>query len=193
MTRFALLVRGINVGGKHKVVMAQLRQELTGLGLENVETYINSGNIFFDTSMPRTQLVESLQGFFKEHYPFIRYFSLLSQEDYEEECSHLPNWWSQDLARKDILFYTEDLDVDQVIEKVNSLELVNEVLHLGKLGIFWGKFSEETYSKTAYHKFLLKMPFYRNITIRNANTFDKIGQFLKDYEGDNNDIISKNQ
>ena len=184
MTRFALLVRGINVGGKHKVVMAQLRQELTGLGLENVETYINSGNIFFDTSMPRTQLVESLQGFVKEHYPFIRYFSLLSQEDYEEECSHLPNWWSQDLARKDILFYTEDLDVDQVIEKVNSLELVDEVLHFGKLGIFWGKLSEASYSKTAYHKHLLKMPFYRQITIRNAKTFDKIGQFLKHKEGD---------
>ena len=184
MIRFALLVRGINVGGKNKVVMAQLCQELTGLGLENVETYINSGNIFFDTSMPRTQLVESLQGFFKEHYPFIRYFSLLSQEDYEEECSHLPNWWSQDLARKDILFYTEDLDVDQVIEKVNSLELVDEVLHFGKLGIFWGKLSEASYSKTAYHKHLLKMPFYRNITIRNANTFDKIGQFLKHKEGD---------
>ena len=184
MTRFALLVRGINVGGKHKVVMAQLRQELTGLGLENVETYINSGNIFFDTSMPRTQLVESLQGFFKEHYPFIRYFSLLSQEDYEEECSHLPNWWSQDLARKDILFYTEDLDVDQVIEKVNSLELVDEVLHFGKLGIFWGKLSEASYSKTAYHKHLLKMPVYRQMTIRNAKTFDKIGQFLKHKEGD---------
>ena len=184
MNRFALLVRGINVGGKHKVVMAQLRQELTELGLENLETYINSGNIFFDTSMPRTQLVESLQGFFKEHYPFIRYFSLLSQEDYEEECSHLPNWWSQDLARKDILFYTEDLDVDQVIEKVNSLELVDEVLHFGKLGIFWGKLSEASYSKTAYHKHLLKMPFYRQITIRNAKTFDKIGQFLKHKEGD---------
>ena len=184
MNRFALLVRGINVGGKNKVVMAQLRQELTELGVETVETYINSGNIFFDTSMPRTQLVESLQGFFKEHYPFIRYFSLLSQEDYEEECSHLPNWWSQDLARKDILFYTEDLNVDQAIEKVNSLELVDEVLHFGKLGIFWGKLSEASYSKTAYHKHLLKMPFYRNITIRNANTFDKIGQFLKHKEGD---------
>ena len=184
MNRFALLVRGINVGGKNKVVMAQLRQELTGLGLENVETYINSGNIFFDTSRPRTQLVESLQDFFKEHYPFIRYFSLLSQEDYEEECSHLPNWWSQDLARKDILFYTKDLNVDQAIEKVNSLELVDEVLHFGKLGIFWGKLSEASYSKTAYHKHLLKMPFYRQITIRNAKTFDKIGQFLKHKEGD---------
>ena len=40
MTRFALLVRGINVGGKNKVVMAQLRQELMELGLEQVETYI---------------------------------------------------------------------------------------------------------------------------------------------------------
>ena len=184
MTRLTLLVRGINVGGKHKVVMAQLRQELTELGLENVETYINSGNIFFDTSMPRTQLVERLQDFFKEHYPFIQRFSLLSQEDYEEELRTLPEWWFQEMARKDVLFYTEDLDVDQVIEKVNSLELVDEVLHFGKLGIFWGKLSEASYSKTAYHKHLLKMPFYRNITIRNANTFDKIGQFLKHKKGD---------
>ena len=74
--------------------------------------------------------------------------------------------------------------MDQDIEKVNSLELVDEVLHFGKLGIFWGKLSEASYSKTAYHKHLLKMPFYRQITIRNAKTFDKIGQFLKDYEGD---------
>ena len=184
MTRFALLVRGINVGGKHKVVMAQLRQELTELGLETVETYINSGNIFFDTSMPRTQLVESLQDFFKEHYPFIQSFSLLSHEDYEKELRNLPDWWNHEMARKDVLFYTEGLDVDQVIEKVNSLELVDEVLHFGKLGIFWGKLSEASYSKTAYHKHLLKMPFYRQITIRNAKTFDKIGQFLKHKEGD---------
>ena len=32
-----LLVRGINVGGKNKVVMAQLRQELTELGLERLK------------------------------------------------------------------------------------------------------------------------------------------------------------
>ena len=184
MNRFALLVRGINVGGKNKVVMAQLRQELTGLGLENVETYINSGNIFFTTSIPKTQLVENLQAFFNKHYPFIQSFSLLSYQDYEEELRNLPDWWNHEMARKDVLFYTESLDVDQVIEKVNSLELVDEVLHFGKLGIFWGKLSEASYSKTAYHKHLLKMPFYGNITIRNANTFDKIGQFLKHKEGD---------
>ena len=184
MTRYALLVRGINVGGKNKVVMAQLRQELTELGLEKVETYINSGNIFFTSIAPKAQLVEKLEAFFEIHYPFIQSFSLLSLEDYEKELRNLPDWWNHAMARKDVLFYTESLDVDQVIKKVNSLELVDEMLHFGKLGIFWGKLSEASYSKTAYHKRLLKMPFYRNITIRNANTFDKIGQFLKHKEGD---------
>ena len=184
MIRYALLVRGINVGGKNKVVMAQLRQELMELGLENVETYINSGNIFFDTNTARIQLVEDLKGFFERLYPFIQNFSLMSIEDYEEELRNLPDWWNHEMARKDVLFYTEGVDVDQVIEKVNSLELVDEVLHFGNLGIFWGKLSEETYTKTAYHKHLLKMPFYRQITIRNAKTFDKIGQFLKHKEGD---------
>ncbi|OFN99295.1 MULTISPECIES: DUF1697 domain-containing protein [Streptococcus] len=184
MTRYALLVRGINVGGKNKVVMTELRQELTELGLEKVETYINSGNIFFTSTDAKAQLVEKLEDFFAVHYPFIQSFSILSHEDYEEELKNLPDWWTKDLARKDVLFYTESLDVDQVIEKVNGLELVDEVVHFGRHGIFWGKFSEESYYATAYHKHLLKMPFYRNITIRNAKTFDKIGQMLKNNKGD---------
>ena len=184
MTRYALLVRGINVGGKNKVVMAQLRQELTELGLEKLETYINSGNIFFTSTAPKVRLVEKLEAFFEVHYPFIQSFSLLSQEDYEEELKSLPDWWNEDLARKDVLFYTESLDVAQVIETVESLELEDEVVHFGKLGIFWGKYSEESYYETAYHKYLLKMPFYRQITIRNAKTFDKIGQMLKNNKGD---------
>ena len=164
--------------------MVQLRQELTELGLEKVETYINSGNIFFTSTDAKAQLVEKLETFFKVHYPFIQSFSLLSQEDYEAELKNLPDWWTKDLARKDVLFYTESLDVDQVIEKVNSLELKDEVVHFGKHGIFWGKFSEKSYYATAYHKHLLKMPFYRNITIRNAKTFDKIGQMLTNNKGD---------
>ena len=113
------------------------------------------------------------------HYPFIKSFSLVSQEDYEEELRTLPAWWFQEMARKDVLFYTEGLDRESVEEKLRVLKLRDEVLHFGKHGIFWGKFSEETYAKTAYHKQLLKLPFYGEITIRNANTFDKIGQFFK--------------
>ena len=179
MTRFALLVRGINVGGKNKVAMADLRQQLTDLGLGQVETYINSGNIFFTTDLPRTQLVEELSTFFENHYPFIERFSLLSREDYEAECASLPDWWTEEMARKDVLFYTEGLDRESVEEKLLALDLGEEVLHFGKLAVFWGKFSEESYAKTAYHKHLMKMPFYRQMTIRNANTFDKIGTLLK--------------
>ena len=109
---------------------------------------------------------------------------MLSLEDFEEELENLPEWWTKDLARKDVLFYTEGLDVGQVIEKVDSLELEDEVVHFGRLGIFWGKFSEESYYATAYHRYLLKMPFYRHITIRNAKTFDKNGQMLKNNKGD---------
>ena len=179
MTRFALLVRGINVGGKNKVAMADLRQQLTDLGLGQVETYINSGNIFFTTDLPRTQLAECLSTFFENHYPFIERFSLLSREDYEAECASLPEWWSKEMARKDVLFYTEGLGRESVEEKLLALDLGEEVLHFGKLAVFWGKFSEESYAKTAYHKHLMKMPFYRQMTIRNANTFDKIGTLLK--------------
>ena len=136
MTRYALLVRGINVGGKNKVVIAEFRQELTDLGLEKVESYINSGNIFFTSTDVKAQLVEKLEVFFEVHYPFIQSFSLLSQEDYEDELENLPEWWTKDLARKDVLFYTEGLDADQVIEKVDSLELVDEVVHFGRHGIF---------------------------------------------------------
>ena len=184
MKRYSLLVRGINVGGKNKVVMAQLRQELTELGVEKVDTYINSGNIFFTSTDSKAQLVEKLEDFFAVHYPFIQSFSLLSQEDFETELENLPEWWTKDLARKDVLFYTEGLDVAQVIATVESLELKDEVVHFGKHGIFWGKFSEKSYYATAYHKHLLKMPFYRNITIRNAKTFDKIGQMLTNNKGD---------
>ena len=179
MTRFALLVRGINVGGKNKVVMADLRQQLTDLGLGQVETYINSGNIFFTTDLPRTQLAECLSTFFENHYPFIERFSLLSREDYEAECASLPEWWSKEMARKDVLFYTEGLGRESVEEKLLALDLGEGVLHFGKVSVFWGKFSEASYAKTAYHKHLMKMPFYRQMTIRNANTFDKIGTLLK--------------
>ena len=47
--RYALLLRGINVGGKNKVVMTDLKKDLAGLGFENPVSYINSGNLFFDS------------------------------------------------------------------------------------------------------------------------------------------------
>lgn len=48
MTKYVSFLRGINVGGHHKISMADLKKEITGLGFENVVTILNSGNIIFD-------------------------------------------------------------------------------------------------------------------------------------------------
>jgi len=47
MTRYVALLRGINVGGRKKVAMGDLRSTLSALGYEDVETYLQSGNAFF--------------------------------------------------------------------------------------------------------------------------------------------------
>jgi uncharacterized protein (DUF1697 family) len=49
MTRYILLLRGINVGGKNKVQMAELKHCLEELGCANVRTYINSGNVLLES------------------------------------------------------------------------------------------------------------------------------------------------
>lgn len=49
MKSFNAFLRGINVGGQKKIKMADLRQVLEANGLHNVQTYIQSGNIVFQS------------------------------------------------------------------------------------------------------------------------------------------------
>lgn len=47
--KYVAFLRGINVGGKNKVKMETLREVCSEIGFENVKTYINSGNVIFET------------------------------------------------------------------------------------------------------------------------------------------------
>ncbi|MEM7479453.1 MAG: DUF1697 domain-containing protein [Planctomycetota bacterium] len=58
-TRIALL-RGINVGGKNILPMARLREMAISLGYKSVQTYIQSGNLFFESSRSATKLASEL-------------------------------------------------------------------------------------------------------------------------------------
>lgn len=49
MTTYVAFLRAVNVG-KRRVAMAQLRDEVTALDLDDVVTYVNSGNVAFTTS-----------------------------------------------------------------------------------------------------------------------------------------------
>ena len=53
-------------------------------------------------------------------------------------------------------------------------------MHVGKHAVFWGKYDESEYLKTTYHKKLIKQDFYKKITIRNSNTFEKIAKILEE-------------
>ena len=50
MASHVALLRGINVGGRNKVPMADLREVVTSLGHTGVTTYIQSGNVLFSTA-----------------------------------------------------------------------------------------------------------------------------------------------
>lgn len=70
MTRYTLHLRGINVSGKNKVVMAKLRSFLQDLGYEEVVSYINSDNLVFSSERSRTDLQSEIVALFASHHPW---------------------------------------------------------------------------------------------------------------------------
>ena len=65
------LLRGINVGGNRKVPMAELRSIAKDIGFTEVETYINSGNLIFDSGkMNSTRVATLLEKSIKSHFGF---------------------------------------------------------------------------------------------------------------------------
>src|SRR5262245_16850824 len=69
-TRMIALLRGINVGGNRKVPMAELRQIASEAGLEEVETYIQSGNLTFATTQTPAAAEAALEKAIEEKFGF---------------------------------------------------------------------------------------------------------------------------
>ena len=177
--RYVLLLRGVNVGGKNKVVISELKELLRGEGFSDVDSYINSGNLFFASDESVENIVLKVERMLEENYEFSIPFVLLSKEEYLEEMAGLPEWWKDEFARKDILFFSRGTDASEVIRFVEESEFYNERVYIGKCAVFWAKIDEVEYQKTTYHKKILKQPFYKTITIRNGKTFDKIAEILQ--------------
>ena len=175
--KYVLLLRGINVGGKNKVAMSDLKDMISKLGYENVITYINSGNIIFDAN-DNKEIVRVKISHMLETFPFSINKVILTQEEYLDEISNLPEWWSEELFRRDVLFYSDEVDYSIMKERIKMMPLNDEMVHFGKCAVFWGKYNEKNYLSTSYHKLLMKESFYKSITIRNARTFEKIIELL---------------
>ena len=175
--KYVLLLRGINVGGKNKVVMSDLKDMISKLGYENVITYINSGNIIFESN-DKKEIVKEKISQMLDTFSFPINKVILTQEEYLDEISNLPEWWSEELFRRDVLFYSDKVDYSVMKERIKMMPLNDEMVHFGKRAVFWGKCNEKNYLSTSYHKLLMKESFYKSITIRNAKTFEKIIELL---------------
>src|SRR5690625_2933054 len=70
MNRKIGILRGINVGGKRKILMADLKSLCEELGLKNVTTYIQSGNLIFNSDKPNSELENKLEKAITEKFGF---------------------------------------------------------------------------------------------------------------------------
>lgn len=68
MTRYVALLRGINVGGRNIVAMADLRDAFQADGHQAVRTYIQSGNVLFDSDARRDTLEDDLEAMLERHF-----------------------------------------------------------------------------------------------------------------------------
>ena len=176
--RYILLLRGINVGGKNKVPMSELKEALSNEGFMDVDSYINSGNWVFSSEESYESCIAKLEHLLDNNYDFDIPFVLLSKDDYLKEKEELPDWWNGEFARRDVIFIPRQIDKSVITDFINKSEFYNEIVYIGENAIFWGKYDEAQYLKSTYHKKLMKQDFYKSVTVRNGKTFEKIAEIL---------------
>ena len=82
MATWIALLRGINVGGNNILPMAELRSDLEALKLKNVRTYIQSGNVVFDSAAKSaSSLSKKISESIEERHGFRPHLFVLKQED----------------------------------------------------------------------------------------------------------------
>jgi uncharacterized protein (DUF1697 family) len=82
MNTFIALLRGINVGGHNKLPMRELVRLLESIGLSNVKTYIQSGNVVFQTQQDaQAKLTEEISTAIGQSHGFTPQVMLLSLKD----------------------------------------------------------------------------------------------------------------
>lgn len=177
--KYVLLLRGVNVGGKNKVEMRAFREYLSGLGFTGVRSYINSGNFIFSSDRDEESAKAAVREMLAARYDFEILFVLLREETLCKAVEALPAWWNDGtMARRDVLFFTDQVDPARTAARIRAMKQYNEIVHYTDIAVFWGKINEKEYSKTAYHKYLLAEDFYRKVTIRNGNTLQRLYELL---------------
>lgn len=173
MKKYAAFLRGINISGKNKIPMAELKSGLELLGYQEVSTYLNSGNITFvsDEADSRQAIRTMILDKFGLEIPVC----MMEMENLLDILSNSPGWWdSGDKSKYDnLIFRISSETPEELCQMIGGTSEDLEKVQIYKDVIFW-TFDRQSYQKCKWWKKTASAGIAEKITIRTANTVKKI-------------------
>jgi uncharacterized protein (DUF1697 family) len=171
--KYIALLRGINVGGKMIIKMSDLKTTIENCGFTNVNTYIQSGNIIFesnekDPNIITTKLENELLKSLKYHLRIV----VRTYQQLKAILSNVPDDWKtrQDM-RCYLAFVKEPATAEDVIHELALKEGVDSVKD-GE-GVVYMSTLLSGLTKSGFTRLINKI-VYKDITIRNYNTCQQL-------------------
>ncbi len=179
--RYVALLRGVNVGGNHRVPKVEFQQVLEGLGFRDVLIYINSGNaVFTSDDEPKASEVQKA---LEDHFGFTIPTLVLSGEKIQAIAGAIPPDWTNDSPKpdksgqkSDVLYLFDDINAPDVIEKLSHKPEVETMLYVD--GAVLANISRANQMKGSLQK-LVGSKLYSKITIRNITTAKKLAELAR--------------
>src|SRR5258706_10692620 len=142
MTYVAFL-RGVNVGGKSIVSMAAIKEALVALGLSDVRTYINSGNVIFSTRASDVQrLTGRIEKALERHTSMEIKVLLTDHKTLKKMVDAIPrNWVDDKTMRTYVLLLWKELDDRGILDRIPFKPGVYEYKSQPRLAV-WLVYSE---------------------------------------------------
>lgn len=184
MASYVVLLRGINVGGKNKILMADLKKLLVEDGFEAVQSYIQSGNLIIQSSLPAETISQRIENLLPIHFnldrSLIRVLVIPSQT-YQQIIAAAPTDFGQDpLFRYDVIFLM-GVSIKEALLQVELKDGVDECWPFESVIFFKQPGPQHTdYTKSALSK-LVKKPIYQSMTIRNWKTATRLLFLLEEH------------
>lgn len=173
MQSYLVLLRGINVGGKALIKMAELKTVLEACGFKHVVTYIQSGNVLLDSDEGVEEVAARVRGCIRDKFGLDIAAIAFSQRQWKSIITVAPSWWGKDsLWKHNLLILIPPYIMSEVIESIGNLKPDIEFLVPGE-SVLYQSMSLKLFGKTTTGK-LASNPIYKQITVRNYNTATKL-------------------
>jgi uncharacterized protein (DUF1697 family) len=167
------LLRGINVGGANIIPMAALRASFEALGLREVSTYIQSGNVLFSTDLDASRLCQRVEEALSKQFGYQATVVLRSRPQLKRIVERAPDGFGGDPARYryDVVFLKEPWSARDVLPSIPTRDGV-DTAHPGDGVVYFSRLIER--ATQSYLSRLISLPQYKQMTIRNWNTTTKL-------------------